>query len=355
MDSIRLLVVGSNNKTTGGIPRYIPEQLEHLSETVDAAVYDIGAPTGSGLVWFLYSLLLALWDAIRFPATAQPDIVHVHTSQNFSFYRASFYVLFAAYIWRCPVLLHVHGSTFDEFVDTDSRICQRLQSIVYTAADEVIVLSTYWRDELEQYVPREKITVLPNAVDPDAYSPSFDLTPPHVVFISNLIPRKGVTELAEALDTVLDHSENVKVSIAGKGPLSDQVKQLADRHAEVTYLGYISEAEKYRLLNDGSIFVLPTYAEGLPIAILEAMAGGNAIIATAVGSIPELIDEDNGILIKPGDSDELIGALEELISSPETVASMAQTNRELIEERYSWSIISEQLEERYKQQLAESA
>lgn len=353
MTSFRLLIIGSNNKPTGGIPRYIPEQVQYLSDDIEATVYDIGAPEGSGPLWFLISFVRALWDSVVFPTTDRPDIAHVHTSQQFSFYRASFYVLFCKYVWGCPVILHIHGSSFDEFVSTDSYLSRKIQSIVYSAADEVIVLSDYWKTQLRNYIEQEKISVLPNAVDPTEYTPNFDIKPTHIVFISNLIPRKGVNEFLEAVDTLLQEDHNIRISIAGKGLLSDKVERFAEMHENVTYLGYVSESKKRQLLCNGSIYVLPSYAEGLPIALVEAMAGGNAIVSTTVGSIPEVISEENGILVTPGDVDGLVEALRELVSSPEKVRQMARNNRERVETEYSWSSVSSELENHYRRHLIE--
>lgn len=350
MDPSTVLIVGSNNKSTGGIPRYIPEQVEHLPDEVETVVYDVGAPRGSGPVWFLTSLLLALVDAAKFPFRSRPDVVHVHSSQYFSFYRSAFYVLVAAWVWRVPVVLHVHGSSFDEFVATESRLSRRVQSLVYRAADEVVVLSAYWRETLAEYVDEDDIRVIPNAVDPDAYDPAFDVDPPHVVFVSDLISRKGVADLLTALDSLRPTGEqgSFRVTIAGKGPLADRVERAADTHSGVEYLGYVSERGKRELLDEGSIFVLPSYAEGLPIAILEAMAGGNAILSTTVGSIPEVVDERSGALVPPGEPDELERELRRLVEAPAEVREMAERNRELVEQRYSWNRVSTELLECYE-------
>jgi glycosyltransferase involved in cell wall biosynthesis len=95
------------------------------------------------------------------------------------------------------------------------------------------------------------------------------------------------------------------------------------------------------------VFVLPAHAEGLPIAMLEGMAGGNAIVSTTVGSIPEVVDERSGILIEPGDVEGLTDAIGELIASPERTGRMARRNRELIEAEYSWATATDRLEEMY--------
>jgi glycosyltransferase involved in cell wall biosynthesis len=135
----------------------------------------------------------------------------------------------------------------------------------------------------------------------------------------------------------------ILAAIAGDGPRSDRVERLAEANDEVTYHGHVSEKHKRTLLRNSSIYVLPTYAEGLPIAMLEGMAGANAVVTTSVGSNPEVIDEDNGILVEPGNVDALVDALERLITSPDERSAMAKTNRRIIEERYSWHQVTEEL------------
>lgn len=348
MDDLDLLIIGPN-RYVGGIQQYINEQSKHLKNDFGITIYDVEAPEVDGLLRWPLALLATGFDMLRFPLRRRPSLVHIHTAHARSFYRSTFYVLFAAYVWRIPVVLHVHGSSFDDFVSTNSSLSHFVQNLVYEATDKVIVLSEYWRDLLSQYVDEEKIVVVPNAVDPDNYSPVYDIDPPTIVFISHLIDRKGVTEFVEVVDDLLTRDQiRANVEIAGTGPLSESVKQLAKEHSTVEYHGYVSEEKKRTLLNQGSIYVLPSHAEGLPIAILEAMAGGTAILSTTVGSIPEVIDEANGRLVTPGDSDALLAELERLVKSPEEVRSMGQRNRECIEEQYSWSKVIDKLDDVYK-------
>lgn len=352
MNTDRLLIVGTLGG--GGIHQYVEQQYQHL-DTVDASVYDmVSDPKGEGLWWLLTSIVASVWAAVRFPFRSPPDVVHVHTSHRYSFYRSTFYVLYASVVWNRPVVLHVHGSSFDRFVTTNSWFVNRIQSLVFGACDRIIVLSPYWEEVLSTRVPEEKIRVLPNAIDPSGYSPDFETDPQHVVFVSNLVERKGVTELTGAIEDLLDGNErldpaDVRISIAGSGPLAGDIEELADRYDAVEYLGYVSEREKRALLDSGSIFVLPAYAEGLPIAMLEGMAGGNAIVSTTVGSIPEVIDEENGLLIEPKNTTRLSDALATLIADPERTEEMGRANRQLVTETYSWDTAQRTLQEIYSE------
>lgn len=363
MDEIDIVVAGPIAPETGGIAQYIRGQAEQLAEsdtttvrTFDTApftdssvnAFETAPPDNSGLLWFAVLFVKTIADALRFPLQSRPDVVHVHTSQNFAFVRSSYYVLFTKCLWRRPVVLHVHGSSFDEFVTTDSLLVASLQSLVFGASDAVVVLSAYWQETLALRVDPEKLHVLPNAIDTARYDPEFSVETPTVVFVSNHLKRKGIVEFTDAVREICRRDSSVQVKIAGSGPQSERAEQVAERYPNVEYLGYISENDKRTLLNEASVYALPSHAEGLPVALLEGMAGGNAIVSTTVGSIPDTVDEHNGILVEPKRADELASALEELVSSPETIEQMSRNNRELAASEYDWKALTQDLEALYR-------
>lgn len=336
-----VLIVGSNSGT-GGIQRYIDEQQEKIDGAISFRVYDTEVSDGSGIPWLLRAVAETWLGWLRFPFRRRPDIAHVHTAHAFSFYRAAFYVLVISLLWRRPVVLHIHGSSFDAFVSSERRVPRLVQRVVYRAADRIVVLSPWWADVVGDLAPREKLTVVENAVDPDDFQSDGTGTP-HVVFVSHLIERKGTEEFVTAIDSLLEERSDVRVTVCGAGPLAPRVESLAANHEAVTYRGYVSEEAKRAILRDGTIYVLPTHAEGLPIAILEAMAAGNAIVATTVGAIPELVGADNGVLVAPGDAASLRDAIEQLLDTPDRVEQMGEANRRLVEERYSWAVVGEKM------------
>lgn len=344
-----VLVVGPAGRQTGGIARYIAEQRRQLS-ACSVRVFDVQTPDGEGAGWFLLGVFSAISRMLAFPFRRRPDVVHVHTSHGYSCYLSAFYVLFGSLIWRRPVILHVHGSAFDEFVESASGPLRRALAFVFAQCAAVVVLSSYWETVLDGLVAPGRLVTMPNAVAASEFEPSFSRAVPHIVFVSNLLPRKGVPEFLTALGRLRDADRlpPYRVTIAGDGPLARDVAGFAERTAEVEYLGYVSESRKRALLEDGTIFVIPSRAEGLPISLLEAMAGGNAVVATSVGSIPEVIDGANGVLVPPGDADALTSAIRGLLEDPNRVEAMARRNRELVADRYSWTARSGELVDLYR-------
>lgn len=347
-DELELLVIGPVSPDTGGIARYISEQCTHLPENIRITTYDTAPPPGSGWRWVLRAVWSNLIDALAFPLGRPPDIVHIHSSQDLSFYRKSFYVLVSAYLWRRPVVLHIHGPSFDEFVSSANPIARWLHQFIFDASETVIALSDYWKEIVSEYAADEKIEVLPNAVDAEWHTPQ-DSSTPHVVFVSNHVERKGIIELIEAIDRLKsEHGLSFRVSIAGAGPLSDRSERLAEKYEDVEYLGFISEEEKQELLNDATIYALPSHADGLPIALLEGMAGGNAVVAGKVGAIPSVVGEEGGRLVRPGDVDALAEALADLVEDHEMTQKMCERNAETIQTDYTWSSVTDQLVDLYQ-------
>lgn len=353
-DGVDVLVIGPFRPGGGGgMNQYISEQCQHLPERIRTRVYSVAVPSGSGLLRFALAMLVALKQMLLFPFRRPPDVVHVHSAQWNSFYQSAWYVLFAAFVWRRPVVLHVHGSSFDEFLEVNSAPIQLLQSAVFRASDVVVALSDGWADVLEEHVDSRKVVVLHNAVDIPKYDPSFSVSPVRISFVSNHIERKGIRELVDAVDRLAEEKP-VDITIAGKGSLSHLVEDVANSRAGVKYVGFVSEERKREILNQSAVYVLPTYAEGVPIAILEAMAGGNAIVSTDVGGIPSVVDEENGILVEPGDEDELADALRTLLADPDRIHSMAKESRRRVEASHSWETVADDLAELYDSLAAAS-
>ncbi|MDS0300404.1 glycosyltransferase family 4 protein [Halogeometricum sp. S1BR25-6] len=355
MDDIDLLVVGPTGGKDGGIGRYISEQLRHLDDRLSVRLFNSKTPSADGPLSLARGGLHAVADWVRFARESPPDVVHVHTSHYLSFYLSSAYVLFASRRWDVPVVLHVHGSSFDEFVAEASGPVAALQSLVFDACDAVVVLSEYWRETLSVRVDDSKLVVLPNAVVPDEYDPGTAADPQHVVFVSSHVERKGIAEFAAAVSELYDRGFDFRTTVAGSGPLSSHAETLAAEYDDAEYVGYVTEAEKRDLLSDASVYVLPTYAEGLPIAILEAMAGGNAVVSTDVGSIASVVDEANGAVVRPGDVEDLVSAMADILRDSETAARMGTESRRRVEADYAWSGVADELVSLYARLLGRPA
>lgn len=213
------------------------------------------------------------------------------------------------------VILHIHGGGFKDFYKTNPRLIRKILEI----ADCLIVLSGSWKNFFESITKKPLIRVVPNPVilpsNEDLgrreHSPLLRL-----LFLGILDQQKGIYDLLQVL---ADHKEEFEgralLNVGGNGDVAtfeNTVKKMGLEQL-VAFHGWVSGDKKKELLLNSDVFILPSYAEGLPMAILEAMAYGLAIVSTTVGAIPEVVNEDNGFLITPGDRQMLADLLVSLV------------------------------------------
>jgi glycosyltransferase involved in cell wall biosynthesis len=160
----------------------------------------------------------------------------------------------------------------------------------------------------------------------------------------------GIFDLLDAIAALLAHIPDIQLVCAGDGDLGS-VARYAERlgiEDAVSLPGWVGPAEKQALMNLAAVYVLPSYAEGLPVSLLEAMASGLPVAATSVGGIPDVVaDGVNGFLFAPGDSAMLQRLLRRLIHDPELGKRIALAARETVRARFATERVLAQLDELY--------
>lgn len=257
----------------------------------------------------------------------RPDLVHVHTASRGSFVRKAT-VFWLATLARVPVVVHVHGGGFDRFHDRAPMPMRLLVRATLNHAVAVIALSDSWAEKLAAIAPAARITVLPNAVrvrPREARLRDGDLV--RVVFAGRVGARKGAFDLLDAWSRLAPGTRaGASLVLLGDGEVerARHQAQLLGVAATCEVRGWVPAAETQAELDRSDVFVLPSHAEGQPMAMLEAMAAGCCVVATSVGGIPELIeDERSGLLVGPGDVGALAAALERALSDGPLRARLA--------------------------------
>jgi len=203
-------------------------------------------------------------------------------------------------------------------------------------ADAVVTLSSGSAARLRNAARR--VHVVPNAPGTGAKPRLGDPhAPPSLLFLGRLDARKGVHLLVDAFGALHAERPDVRLVLAGDGPegprLARGIHSLGLAHA-VELPGWLDDAEKAAALQRATCFVLPSIVEGMPLALLEAMAGGVAIVATAVGSVPETVG-GAGIVVPPGDATALAEAVRRVVDDPALARTLGETGRRRVDERYS--------------------
>jgi glycosyltransferase involved in cell wall biosynthesis len=266
-------------------------------------------------------------------------VLHAHTSSKTSFWRKLFFFIPARPL-RVPVVLHLHGGAFDVFYESRrTRFAQFVIRKTLDSVSSIIVLSETRRRWIESLSDNRIIITIYNAVPLNQVTPFECREPQTILFLGQLGEHKGVYDLLRAVANLRKNIPKVKLLLAGNGPQEGiRAAVLAlGLQGNVEILGWVAGEKKSDLLRRSAIYALPSYAEGMPMSVLEAMAAGVPIVATAVGGIPEAITHGReGFLVPPGDIGNLTLALLRLLDHPEIRKQMGNAARTRVERQFSY-------------------
>ena len=271
------------------------------------------------LVTFLTAIIRTMYLLIW---NERIEILHIHSSSGPSFYRKA--IIFCIGIFCSKrTIFHLHASHFIEyFINSRNLLVKRVFGFIVRKANTVVVLSESWEKAIRENYNPHRVHVIRN---PISVKVATEFTPPErtskdILFLGFFIKSKGVYDLIKAMVNVTHAHKDAQLLLCGKGEeeegLRKEIRAL-NLHDNVKIIGWVEQEEKAKLLKMARVFVLPSYKEGMPMALLEALAFGVPVVATKVGAIPEILEEGhNGLLVEPGDinnlSDKLILLLENL-------------------------------------------
>ncbi|WP_206212091.1 exopolysaccharide biosynthesis glycosyltransferase VpsI [Vibrio sp. HDW18] len=302
------------------------------------------------LLRFMFALCQLLYCFIVY----RVGVVHIHMSSRGSYWRKAIIVRLAKRLGG-KVILHLHGAEFRDFYrDECNVVLKKNIKKTFALADHVLVLSTQWLSWVQQTFGRfQGVSVLYNAV------PSLDLDRQlaelgSIAFLGRLGARKGVGDLIQAFALVKQRCPNAQLFLAGDGDLNTYqtlAEQLGVANA-VHCLGWISGQAKLNLLSKTDIYCLPSYNEGFPMGVIEAMSAGIAVVASRAGGIPDAItDGDQGRLVNAGDVAGLALALGDLIENRIENQRVAAEGKQKFSENFSLQAVIPQLQTLYDELL----
>lgn len=235
------------------------------------------------------------------------------------------------------VVLQINSGAILEDVRRHSWVRGALR-VAMRSAHTFAAQGSFWTEWFGAWGRPEQMMSIPNGVElPDTVAePKAPFT---VAFLSRMEANKGPFELMDAAETLCARHPTLRFLLMGGGTVFPEMEQLvkdspfADR---IELTGWVKRDDGLNRLRSCSAFVLPTYWEGLPNSVLEAMALGLPIVTTPVGAIPDAVfDGDNGYLVPPQDTEALTEALDRLISNPERAAEMGARSRQIMQEQFT--------------------
>ncbi len=340
----------------GGIARVIAYQTRYLAAHVPDVAFCVlrSRYLETALLRHLstpFALLAFAWRLLR----SRIDIVHVNVAPRGSTWRK---MAFAATARRlgCKVILHLHGSGYDEFFAGLSPRRQAAVRSFFLRADRAVALSGFWRRFLTKDIgmPAHRVVEIPNGV-PAADAPraarASGARQPVILFLGVIGHRKGVDVLIEALSELRRRGIGFAAILGGNGEGAQAQAHVAGQGLAdaVSFPGWVDEHGVARLLGEADIFVLPSRAENQPVSILEAMARAVPVVSTTVGAIPEqVVAGETGLLVPPGEAMPLADALQRLIEAPALRKDMGEAGLRRFEAEFSVATSAERFAALYR-------
>lgn len=333
----KVLVVSTSNRSRGGIATVVTA----ISKQDVWKKYKccwIKTHIDKGYVrklWQLFSNLVKYIVLLPFY-----DIVHIHVSTTVSANRK--YIFFKlAKLFGKKTVIHLHcGSQLSE-------IWNGKYADMFINSDKCLTLSNSIKEYIISKVgDNGNIEVLYNPCPDIPYNESLNVNNHTILFAATLYKAKGYLDLIEAFGKIAPKYPEWRLLLAGNGGQQEGLEMAVKYNIEnrIEFLGWIKGERKDEVFRTSTIFCLPSYAEGFPMAVLDAWAYGLPVITTPVGGIPDIVvDGKNGLLFTPGDIDALANKLELLINNHELRKTLSVEAYKLSTTEFSLQTMSEKL------------
>ena len=396
MEKFRLAVVNTQppHLYEGGVERRIMEMTKRLQSQAEISVYS-GTKAG-----FMQPIVL---NGVHFTPIHSTD--RLFPLDNWSFNRsltkrvenieADVFEAHAVSGYGIPKTLKkhnnkkpfihtIHGVLADEYEQAKRNGYQTLRGRIANLfmnhlakleaetaknASIIVTISKYSVEKIQHYydVDSEKIRIVPNGVDVEAFKPlenqaelkkQFSLGQgPCVLFVGNLIPRKGLPFLVEAAKKIVKHQPETKFLIAGVGPLKNyliNIIQDAKLTTNFMFMGRVNEKILPALYNCADVFVLPSIQEGQGIVLLEAQASGIPVVGFDIGGVKEAVrNGETGLLVKAEESEALADSLIKLLDERDLRQRMGVNGRKFVVDNFTWDICAQKMLTVYREVLAD--
>lgn len=275
---------------------------------------------------FLALAVARIWlEALR----GRLAVVHLNLAERGSVFRKAT-LLAATKLVGGRVLLHLHAAQIMQFHAATGRPGQVILQWMFRNADHCVVLGDVWRRWIiDTFAVRPgRISIVYNGVPETAPAPAaqHDAGPFRLLFVGNLLERKGVADLLRSFARPSLTARDIHLTMAGGGPVDLYRAMAADLGIadRVSFTGWIGQDDVRALMVNADALILPAYDEGLPLVILEALASRTPVICTPVGSIPEVLqDRHTALFVTPGDEVGIAEAIASLIDRPQLGAELA--------------------------------
>ena len=348
MDKTKICIITNSRKFKGGITAVVSGYFgSKLEQDFEIRYIESCSDSRSKIIKIGKMLCGYLEYLIRL-IVFRPQIVHIHSSFGASFYRKIFYI-YLARLFKVKILNHIHGAEFDKFYEETTIKKQNLIKKVYNKCDCIIALSDEWKSKLSRIVLEEKIIVIENYSILKRDNAKEEWTN-NVLFLGEVGKRKGCCDIPDVVRIVKNKISDCRFIVAGNIIEEDfeTIKEKIIRYEiedNISFPGWVRGDDKDNLLSSADIFFLPSYNEGMPMSILDAMGYALPIVSTTVGGIPKIVvNQVNGYVCEPGDVNEFAEKLVEILLDKAKCKKFGLKSLQIVQESYSLEAHIQKLE-----------
>lgn len=357
---ISALIIAHDARATGGVNNFLRIMRIRYRRRIAALRFANGRRHGEA--GKLGSAQRLVGDYVRFAGLMLKrkfDVLHINPSLDHkSMPRELVFVWIASWLRPSTKILVFYRGWDWTAIETLRR--SRIKRWLFIASNarvhRVLVLANAFKSALVALgLPEDRIFTGTTMFEGGVLEKVIEDTPDdrqRILFLCRFLPAKGGVELLKAFARLRDRFPEWVLVMAGDGPQRAELEALTDRLAlrdQVTFTGYVGGQQKMRLLVEAAIFALPTtHPEGMPNAILEAMAAGQVILTTAVGGIPDIVEDGvGGSILAVPDADSIEAALLQYMINPALTSSIAAHNRRIAWANWESAIVSDGIADHY--------
>lgn len=344
----KVLVVATSSKTRGGITAVINAYKTTKFWQDYNCVWIETHIDKSSLAKILFFVRSLLKFIVCLPKSS---LVHVHLSAPMSAKRKYPFLLLAK-SFKIPIIIHFHAFSAESTIDKEHT---KLYDSIFKMAHTIIVLSESWKQGLmkDLDISANKIEVLFNPC-PKIVLNKNTIKTNSILYAGTLESRKGYQDLIQSFAIIAATYPEWKLVLAGNGEINEGIQLAKELGVEnqVVFKGWVSGEDKSRLFSEANLFCLPSYAEGFPMAVLDAWSYGLPVVTTPVGGIPDVAkDGINMLLFNPGDIQTLSEQLRNLISDVILSKKISLASFAFSSNEFSLEAITNQLDIIYKKSI----
>ncbi len=343
----KILVIATSHKTRGGITSVVKAHQQGAQWSEYNCKW-IETHIDKGAIHKIACLVKGWFSFIvNVPFCS---LVHIHMSEPPSAIRKCLFMPLAKLFGK-KVIVHFHAFSPETTIESNRKSVYRY---LFSRADKVIVLSESWRKAVnDSFDLGDKVVVVFN---PCTTAPSSEVVQKqnYILYAGTVNARKGYADMIKAFAKIANKYPDWKIVFAGNGEIEEGKTLSKELNIEnqVVFLGWVNGADKDRAFKEATIFCLPSYAEGFPMAVLDAWAYGLPVITTPVGGIPDVaIDGENMLLFNPSDIDKLAAQMDNMICDKELRENIIKESLNFANEKFNLSTINNNVRELYKSLL----